>query len=200
MDQLNHAMMIANQVRVGRDIRHTFVERNGLGPHTPQEHRFHTLDGMRGIAALMVMAYHYYSRASLPFLRNTFIVVDFFFILSGFVITHAYASKLQGGMRGADYFVRRIARLLPTAVVGVLIGLPTLWLLIRNGHATYSLSDFVISTVSNLLMLPFLNEQSKFFDGPATVTGQLFPADDPLWSIFAELVASASFLILVPKH
>src|SRR5271163_1950173 len=72
------------------------------------KHRFHALDGMRGVAAIVVMVYHYYLDSHLRCLKNPFLAVDFFFILSGFVISHAYGGKLLNGLGGP----RRTARLL----------------------------------------------------------------------------------------
>lgn len=62
--------------------------------------RFDALDGWRGIAALMVSLFHfnaYHHFVASPFIRNAHLYVDFFFVLSGFVIAHAYADKLTGG-------------------------------------------------------------------------------------------------------
>ena len=162
-----------------------------------QKHRFHVLDGMRGIAALMVMLFHFYSRYSFPFLKNTFIAVDFFFILSGFVIYHAYGARITSGMTAAEYFASRVARLFPMAAVGLVLGFFPLLAITRSGHADYSNFDLSASMVSNLLMLPYLNSNSKSFGDHLSVTGQIFPADDPLWSIFAELFASVAFLWLI---
>jgi peptidoglycan/LPS O-acetylase OafA/YrhL len=101
--------------------------------------RFHVLDGMRGLAAILVTLHHYYycseSRApSSAHLRGTFLAVDFFFILSGFVICHSYGEKLLGGMRPADYLARRIARLYPIMVFGLLLGLPEFYRSAVSGH------------------------------------------------------------------
>ena len=80
--------------------------------------RFVALDSWRGIAALMVAAYHFEATwhghgASL--LANSYLFVDFFFVLSGFVIAHAYGAKINSARDLAAFAVRRFGRLWPLA-------------------------------------------------------------------------------------
>lgn len=78
--------------------------------------RFTVLDSWRGISALLVAAFHLpvlSHQFAIPLLRNAFLFVDFFFVLSGFVITHAYASKLSTGRQGVSFMVRRFGRVWP---------------------------------------------------------------------------------------
>ena len=59
--------------------------------------RFTALDGWRGICALLVALYHFHATShveQLGLVRNAYLFVDFFFVLSGFVITYAYADRL----------------------------------------------------------------------------------------------------------
>jgi len=78
--------------------------------------RFRSLDGWRGLAAILVALYHleflnhFYD---LPFLRNSYLFVDFFFVLSGFVIAHAYQNKLNNNTQLLSFIEKRIARLWP---------------------------------------------------------------------------------------
>jgi peptidoglycan/LPS O-acetylase OafA/YrhL len=82
------------------------------------------LDGARGIAALAVFGYHlapYFG--GLPWLRGSFLAVDLFFILSGFVIALSYEARLADGTLGFGRFVRvRMVRLYPLYLVACLIG------------------------------------------------------------------------------
>jgi peptidoglycan/LPS O-acetylase OafA/YrhL len=155
-------------------------------------HRFHVLDGMRGLAAILVMLYHYYYNSesrgtwASALLGNAYLAVDFFFILSGYVICHSYGEKLLGGMSPVDYLTRRIARLFPMMAFGLLLGLPALYCFTVSGQTNYLPRDIVIATIANLFFIPFLG-----------VKGSLFPTDGPLWSIFFELVASVAFIGLI---
>jgi peptidoglycan/LPS O-acetylase OafA/YrhL len=83
------------------------------------------LDGARGIAALAVFGYHlapYFG--GLPWLRGSFLAVDLFFILSGFVIALSYEARLTDGRLGFGRFVwLRMVRLYPLYLIACLIGL-----------------------------------------------------------------------------
>lgn len=78
--------------------------------------RFTALDGWRGVCALLVAVYHLHTTShieQLNFIRHSHLFVDFFFVLSGFVIAHAYGDRL-GTMREAATMVwRRLGRLWP---------------------------------------------------------------------------------------
>jgi peptidoglycan/LPS O-acetylase OafA/YrhL len=84
---------------------------------------FRVLDSWRGIAALLVAIFHlnvYSAIYSLDFIRNAYLFVDFFFVLSGFVITHSYAGRL-GTLEGLGTFaIRRLGRLWPLHAVVLL--------------------------------------------------------------------------------
>ncbi|WP_271079242.1 acyltransferase family protein [Aurantiacibacter sp. MUD61] len=81
---------------------------------TRSAERFHTLDAMRGIAALAVVFYH--AGRMVP---RGYLAVDLFFALSGFVLFHAYAHRMQAG----PFLIERLIRLGPMMVIGAAIGL-----------------------------------------------------------------------------
>jgi peptidoglycan/LPS O-acetylase OafA/YrhL len=101
--------------------------------------RFRALDGWRGVCALLVALHHieihgwlYYE----PLVRNGWLFVDFFFVLSGFVIAHSYGDKLGDGARIRDFIVRRLGRLWPLHLVmlGALIALELAHLVLQHTH------------------------------------------------------------------
>jgi peptidoglycan/LPS O-acetylase OafA/YrhL len=78
--------------------------------------RFRALDGWRGICAVLVAAHHLEARGffySQPLVRNAWLFVDFFFVLSGFVIAHAYGEKLSQAQDVKAFMIRRFGRLWP---------------------------------------------------------------------------------------
>jgi len=80
--------------------------------------RFHALDSLRGVCALAVVLYHLHvvgSVTELPFFQSADLFVDFFFVLSGFVITHAYGNRRDLDFR--KFFILRTFRLAPLHVV-----------------------------------------------------------------------------------
>ncbi len=84
--------------------------------------RFVALDSWRGVCALLVAVYHLQALGHIyhvPLVRHAFLFVDFFFVLSGFVITHAYVDKLHSCADLRSFIIRRFGRLWPlqTAVL-----------------------------------------------------------------------------------
>ena len=156
--------------------------------------RYHLLDGVRGLAALVVMLFHYLiDPTKYPFISNSYVAVDLFFILSGFVIYHSYADKLSAGMKPGAFINQRFARLAPTVAVGVVLGaMATLAFF----HATGQSADpakFALVQLGHVLFIPDLIDYTV----PVTGISALFPSNHPLWSIFFEFIASICFVWLV---
>ena len=87
--------------------------------------RITQLDGLRGIAAVMVLALHFPIIDSLItgnfFVRQSWLFVDFFFVLSGFIIGTNYYSKINNWSLFKTYIIKRVARLLPLLYFTVII-------------------------------------------------------------------------------
>lgn len=84
------------------------------------------LDGLRGVAALLVIWYHVFEGfATSPIdqkFNHGYLAVDFFFILSGFVIGYAYDDRWKTTMTQKEFFKRRLIRLHPMVVMGAVFG------------------------------------------------------------------------------
>ena len=94
----------------------------GSSAETKKAH-FRTLDSWRGIAALLVALFHlnlYSAIYPLDFVRNGYLFVDFFFVLSGFVITYSYGDRLKTLDDLCAFAIRRFGRLWPLHVVVLL--------------------------------------------------------------------------------
>ena len=92
--------------------------------------RFRALDGWRGICALLIALHHFPARGfvyHLPLVRNSWLLVDFFFVLSGFVIAHAYSERLTHANQFKPFAIRRFFRLWPlhVCVLAAFIALTT---------------------------------------------------------------------------
>jgi peptidoglycan/LPS O-acetylase OafA/YrhL len=74
----------------------------------PRRIRFVALDSWRGLCALLVAVYNARSSSS-SFLTHASLFVDFFFVLSGFVITHAYMTKLETRLDMYSFVLRQTA-------------------------------------------------------------------------------------------
>lgn len=78
------------------------------------DRRFYALDGFRGICALSVVVFHMHvinAFSELSFFRNAELFVDYFFILSGFVLAHTYGKNKLANLR--NFFISRTFRLFP---------------------------------------------------------------------------------------
>src|SRR5882757_9877413 len=86
---------------------------------------YQILDGLRGVAALIVVAFHvletYSGNRFHQIINHGYLAVDFFFLLSGFVVAYAYDDR-WGKMTTWDFFKRRLVRLQPMVIMGSLIG------------------------------------------------------------------------------
>lgn len=87
----------------------------------PSKPRYDILDGLRGVAALVILRYHVLEGCSVV-LGHGYLGVDFFYVLSGFVIGYAYDDRWDR-MNVGGFFKRRIIRLHPMVIMGTAIGL-----------------------------------------------------------------------------
>lgn len=86
---------------------------------------YNILDGLRGVAALTVVCFHLFEAYATSHLdqkiNHGYLAVDFFFILSGFVVGYAYDDRWKT-MCITDFLKRRFIRLHPMVVLGAVIG------------------------------------------------------------------------------
>jgi peptidoglycan/LPS O-acetylase OafA/YrhL len=135
-------------------------------PQSPQHDRFLALDGLRGVAALVVVLFHMMARwpthlHALPFMQGGYLSVDVFFVLSGFVIAHAYGERLPGSPRAVATFLgRRWLRIYPLhfAMLALLLALETAKLAAqwRGGHPDvppFAGNNDVTGLAENALMI-----------------------------------------------
>jgi peptidoglycan/LPS O-acetylase OafA/YrhL len=158
------------------------------------KHRFHYLDALRGIAAILLLPLHVMQEFALRLpLQNLFLVVDFFFCLSGFVIAFSYEGRLQEKLSLKGFVATRLLRLAPLALLGSGIGL--LHVMARAGAwHTLPLTSRTALVVVSLLLLPnYLTKVMPF--GP--YASELYPFDVPAWSLYFEMVINVTYGLLV---
>ena len=141
--------------------------------------RFRALDGWRGICALLVALHHIEIHGWLywqPLVRNGWLFVDFFFVLSGFVIAHSYGDKLGGGERIRDFVLRRLGRLWPLHLVmlGAMIALELAHLVLQythpiaGEHAAFVADRSPFAILTNLFLVQALGMHgTETWNGPA---------------------------------
>lgn len=158
-------------------------------PISMERHRFHLLDAMRGLAAMLVVTYHlppfFKQYSNFP---GAFLSVDFFFCLSGFVIAFSYENRLKQQMKMREFAVVRLIRLYPLYALGSLISI------VRGLHVSavyeqvHSKSIFALLLAFAIFLIP------NFVVSSAT---KLYPFDYPAWSLFFELAANLLYAALV---
>ena len=116
--------------------------------------RYLVLDGLRGVAAFSVMFYHFCMGSSVALFPNATVGVDLFFMLSGFVLAHAYATRFQQGYAYSAYLYRVLTRLYPMLLAGCILGMVALYLNKAAGFINVGTQDIVMAFVSNALYLP----------------------------------------------
>src|SRR3978361_1115233 len=101
------------------------MHKNNIAPAILRtKQHFEILDGLRGVAALAVVTFHFMEWVYTPdknFIGHGFLAVDFFFCLSGFVIGYAYDDRI-GKMGILEFFKSRIIRLHPLVISGSVLG------------------------------------------------------------------------------
>ncbi|MEN3347361.1 MAG: hypothetical protein V7632_996 [Bradyrhizobium sp.] len=157
--------------------------------------RFIALDGVRGVAAIAVVLFHYSQFNADAWLARAWVAVDIFVCLSGFVIAHTYQKKLAEGMPFSVFFGRRLNRLYPLYLFGLALGAMT-FVADPANRGTLGAAESAKAFALGVFVLPYLNGASVG-DGAGTVVGPLFPFNGPAWSMFFELVANAAFFALV---
>jgi peptidoglycan/LPS O-acetylase OafA/YrhL len=149
--------------------------------------RYLLLDALRGGAAIGVMLFHFGIIVHAPILvAHGYFAVDFFFILSGFVISAAYTERMDS-LGWNHFFKLRVKRLLPMSIFGVLLG--TARLLVQ-WHLHPELSDDLPHLLAgcglNLFLIP------KLWKGTASGRS-MFPSNGALWSLLVELIINMAW-------
>lgn len=169
---------------------------------SPKARYFTALDAFRGLCALMVAAGHLATTSHLskvPMLHTSVRWVDFFFVLSGFVITHSARDALLAGPRaGVRFLLRRFGRIWPLHVFVLLLVVSYEVLLWFANHKGLVVEPVAFSGKTNPAWLPANLAMIQAW--------HLFPSASwnvPAWSISAEFAAYLLFaaaMMLLRRH
>ncbi|MBB6128974.1 acyltransferase family protein [Mucilaginibacter lappiensis] len=168
------------------------MPQNQLNPDILKtKQHFEVLDGLRGVAALAIVLYHFLQvNYASNFLEHGFLAVDFFFCLSGFVIGYAYDNRIQK-MGIMEFFKLRIIRLHPLVVFGSVLGLLAYLFNPYSGNHTelYGTGKLILLFVSSILLIPLPLRYDHSFP--------LFLFNVPAWSLFWEYVANIAYAFIL---
>ena len=170
---------------------------SAAGPTATKPH-YHVLDGLRGVAAITVVCFHVFEAYATSHLdqriNHGYLAVDFFFLLSGFVVGCAYDERWPA-LTLKEFITRRFIRLHPMVIIGAFIGAALFYF---QGCAAWD-----VSTVSGVRLAgaTFLNAALL----PATPggeirgVGEMFPLNGPSWSLLFEYVGTLLYALLLRR-
>jgi peptidoglycan/LPS O-acetylase OafA/YrhL len=168
---------------------------------TDTKKHYAILDGLRGVAAIVVVAFHILEIFSggnhlKQLINHGYLAVDFFFLLSGFVIAHAYDDRWNK-MTPGGFFKRRLIRLHPMIVMGMVVGAILFYW--SDSPALYSnigetpVWKLALLTVMGMLLIPVPVSMD--------IRGwqEMYPLNGPAWTLFFEYIANILYALVLRR-
>lgn len=169
---------------------------------------YELLDGLRGVAAILVLFYHIFEGFSFAEVQNKagdgiittlnhgHIAVDFFFILSGFVISYAYDDRWKK-MSTWQFFKRRLIRLHPMLIMGAIIGFAAFAFVgFERWDGTTAPAGWVMTA---LLLTMFMIPAVPGIPYEVRGNGEMFPLNGPGWSLFFEYIGNILYALFMRR-
>ena len=156
------------------------------------------LDGLRGVAALTVVCFQLFEAYATSHLdqriNHGYLAVDFFFILSGFVVGYAYDDRWTK-MTVREFLTRRLVRLQPMVVIGALIGAVMFY---TQGCPVWDVSAvpvamLLVATLMNAFMIPATP------GAEIRGVGEMYPLNGPAWSLFFEYIGNVLYALFIRR-
>ena len=178
------------------------------GVFTNSKPHYEILDGLRGVAALSVLVYHIFEgyafaeayngegKGIITTLNHAHIAVDFFFMLSGFVLSYAYDNRWKM-MSLKTFFTRRLIRLHPMLIAGAVIGTITFCAdSCRQWDGTTTPITWVMAAMLlTMFIIPALPGSPYEVRG----NGEMFPLNGPGWSLFFEYIGNILYAFVIRR-
>lgn len=166
----------------------------------PKKH-YEILDGLRGVAAIMVVAFHVFETFAggnrfNQIINHGYLTVDFFFLLSGFVVAYAYDDRWEK-MTNWSFYKRRLIRLQPMVIMGSIIG--ALLFYFQGGALLFPMITeipvwkMVVVMLVGFTLIPLLPSMD--------IRGwqEMHPLNGPAWSLFFEYLANILYALVIRK-
>lgn len=169
---------------------------------------YELLDGLRGVAALLVVMYHIFEGFAfagstngvgdgiITTLNHGHIAVDFFFMLSGFVICYAYDDRWQK-MSVGEFFKRRLIRLQPMLVLGAILGAASFIVsgYMRWDGTTTPFSWVMVAMMCMMFLIPAVPGARYDVRG----FNEMFSLNGPAWSLFFEYIGNIVYALVLRR-
>lgn len=171
---------------------------------TDTKPHYELLDGLRGVAALLVVFYHIFEGLSfaaggtlITTINHGYLAVDFFFILSGFVIGYAYDDRWKRNMTLGNFFTRRLIRLHPMIIMGTIIGAITFCIQgsVQWDGSHVATSAVMLALLAAMFFIPAYPGASYDVRG----NGEMFSLNGPSWSLFFEYIGNILYALFIHR-
>src|SRR5450432_264630 len=169
--------------------------------YSDSKSHYQILDGLRGVASILVVIFHVLETFSggnrfKQIINHGYLAVDFFFLLSGFVVAYAYDDR-WGKMTQWDFYKRRLIRLQPMVVMGSLIGAALFYF-----QASPTVFPEIAGTpVWKMLLMMLIGCTLIPVPISMDIRGwqEMHPLNGPAWSLFFEYIANILYAVIVRR-
>src|SRR6195952_5791506 len=158
------------------------------------------LDGLRGVASVLVIAFHVLETFTggnkfIQIINHGYLAVDFFFLLSGFVVAYAYDDR-WGKMSQWDFYKRRLVRLQPMVIMGSLIGAALFYF-----QVSPAFPNIANTPMWEMLLVMIIGPTLIPVPVSLDIRGwqEMHPLDGPAWSLFFEYIANILYALVVRR-
>jgi peptidoglycan/LPS O-acetylase OafA/YrhL len=162
----------------------------------PAKSHYVVLDGLRGVASLIVVIFHLFEAYAddnplKQIINHGYLAVDFFFLLSGFVIAYAYDDR-WGRLTQWEFYKRRLIRLQPMVIMGSLIGAALFYF--QTGPVFPLVA---LTPVSKMLLVMLIGCTLIPIPISMDIRGwqEMHPLNGPAWSLFFEYIANILYAV-----
>ncbi len=160
---------------------------------------YEILDGLRGVASILVVTFHvletYSGDRFHQIINHGYLAVDFFFVLSGFVVAYAYDDRWEK-MTQWDFYKRRLIRLQPMVIMGTIIGAILFYF-----QASGAFPLIAGTPVWKMLLVMLVGFTMVPLTPSMDIRGwqEMHPLNGPAWSLFFEYIANILYAVIVRR-
>lgn len=172
----------------------------GSAGYLDSKNHYPILDGLRGVASIVVIVFHVFEAFTggnrfIQIINHGYLAVDFFFLLSGFVVAYAYDDR-WGKLTQWDFYKRRLVRLQPMVVMGSLIGAALFYFQVSPAFpliADTGVWKMLLIMVIGCTLIPVpISMDIRGWQ-------EMHPLNGPAWSLFFEYIANILYAVIVRR-
>src|SRR5580692_7771422 len=185
---------------MGLSKSNSYLHMNKNSTYLPSKSHYEILDGLRGVASVAVVIFHVLETFSsgnrfIQIINHGYLAVDFFFLLSGFVVAYAYDDR-WGKLTQWDFYKRRLVRLQPMVIMGSLIGAALFYF--QAGPAFPLIAG---TPVWKMLLVMLVGCTLIPLPISMDIRGwqEMHPLNGPAWSLFFEYIANILYAVIVRR-